>query len=83
MFGLSQQPDVRSPAADQRQCSRKGCREQASWALLWNNPRIHTPSRRKVWLACAEHRDWLEEYLASRALWKQTVRVDDIPGDAG
>lgn len=66
-----------------RQCSRKGCRNGADWALLWNNPRIHTPERRKVWLACADHRDWLQEYLTSRGLWKQTVGVDAIPGDAG
>lgn len=69
--------------AEGRPCSRKGCKETAAWALLWNNPRIHTPERRKVWLACADHREWFEEYLSSRGLWKQTVDVNDIPGDAG
>ena len=54
-------------------CSRKGCRAPASWELLWNNPRIHTPERRKVWLACGEHRDWLEDYLKTRSLWIETV----------
>ena len=54
-------------------CSRKGCRLNASWQLLWNNPRIHTPERRKTWLACSEHRGWLEEYLRTRDLWKQTL----------
>lgn len=54
-------------------CSRKGCREAARWQLLWNNPRIHTPDRRKVWLSCAEHREWLEEYLQTRGLWKETL----------
>jgi hypothetical protein len=34
-------------------CSRKACRAQASWQLLWNNPKIHSPERRKTWLACA------------------------------
>ncbi|MGO4248780.1 hypothetical protein AB4Y87_16340 [Paenarthrobacter sp. RAF54_2] len=54
-------------------CSRKGCREGAAWQLLWNNPRIHTPERRKVWLSCNEHREWLEDYLQTRGLWKETV----------
>jgi len=53
-------------------CSRKGCRAGAQWQLLWNNPRIHTPERRKVWLSCSEHREWLEEYLQTRGLWKET-----------
>lgn len=54
-------------------CSRKGCRSAAEWQLLWNNPRLHTPDRRKVWLACAEHRTWLEDYLKTRSLWIETV----------
>ena len=54
-------------------CSRKGCRSAAEWQLLWNNPRIHTPDRRKVWLACPEHRLWLEDYLKTRSLWIETI----------
>jgi hypothetical protein len=57
-------------------CSRKACRQSASWQLLWNNPRIHTAERRKVWLACSEHREWLEEYLTTRGLWKQTLPLE-------
>jgi hypothetical protein len=53
-------------------CSRKGCRATAAWELLWNNPKIHTPERRKTWLACHEHRDWLQEYLEQRGLWRET-----------
>ncbi len=60
-------------------CSRKGCREAASWQLLWNNPRIHTPERRKAWAACSEHVDWLQDYLQVRGLWKKTVA---LPGGA-
>ncbi len=37
-------------------CSAKGCHADAEWALQWNNPKLHTPDRRKVWLACEEHR---------------------------
>ena len=36
-------------------CSAKGCTAPAAWALLWNNPKLHTPERRKTWLACDEH----------------------------
>ena len=57
-------------------CSRKGCGAQAEWQLLWNNPRIHTPERRKIWLGCAEHRDWLEDYLQTRGLWKETLPLN-------
>ncbi|MEZ2389939.1 hypothetical protein AB6813_10385 [bacterium RCC_150] len=60
-------------------CSRKACRSHASWKLLWNNPRIHAPERRKAWLSCDEHREWLEDYLQTRGLWKETVPFD---GDA-
>lgn len=60
-------------------CSRKGCRAGASWQLLWNNPRIHSPERRKVWLACTEHRAWLQDYLTTRGLWKETLPVEGSP----
>ena len=32
-------------------CSAKGCTAPAVHALLWRNPKIHTPERRKAWLA--------------------------------
>ena len=66
-------------------CSRKACRAQATWQLLWNNPKIHSPERRKTWLACAEHRGWLEDYLQTRGLWKETLPLEDSPtsGDPG
>ena len=47
-------------------CSRAGCRNEATFNVNWRNPRIHTIDRVKVWLACDEHRDYLEEYLSSR-----------------
>lgn len=56
-------------------CSRKGCRMPASHKILWNNPKIHTPERRKIWLACAEHRPWLENYLGERLLYKETQPI--------
>lgn len=64
-------------------CSAKGCRAEATHALLWNNPTLHTPERRKVWLACAEHRVGLGEFLGMRGFLKDTVTVDAIPAGAG
>ena len=57
-------------------CSAKGCQADAVWDLQWNNPKIHTPERRKIWLACDGHRLWLEDYLQTRGLWKETVPLD-------
>lgn len=56
-------------------CSGKGCRSSAVWALLWNNPKIHDPDRRKVWLACDDHREHLETFLGARSFLKETVPV--------
>lgn len=57
-------------------CSRKGCRAAAAWQVRWNNPKIHTPERRKIWLACEDHRGWLEDYLKLRGLWRDTQPLD-------
>lgn len=65
-----------SAVPDVPQCSRRGCRQDAAWRLEWNNPRIHAPERRKTWLACADHRDWLQEYLTSRGLFKDVLPLE-------
>ena len=57
-------------------CSRKGCAAPATWQILWNNPKIHTPDRRKIWLACNEHRTYLEDFLRSRDFLKDTLPFD-------
>ena len=63
------------------ECSARGCRAPAAWGLRWNNPRLHTPERRKVWLACDDHRDHLEGFLGARGFWRDTVPVDELdPG---
>ncbi|MFW0155105.1 acetone carboxylase [Rothia sp. P6271] len=54
-------------------CSRRGCQEIAQWKLLWNNPKVHTSERRKVWLACSEHRQFLEDFLSSRSFLKEVL----------
>jgi hypothetical protein len=64
-------------------CSAKACRREATWALLWNNPRLHTTERRKVWLGCDEHRLSLSDFLSMRGFLKDVVPVDEIPADAG
>jgi len=62
-------------------CSRAGCRSSAQWQVLWRNPRIHGPERRKVWTACAEHVDYLRDYLAARDFPVEVVAFDpaDVP----
>lgn len=36
------------------------------WSLLWNNPKLHDPDRRKSWLACQAHLSSLSDFLAAR-----------------
>lgn len=57
-------------------CSARSCHADAVWVLLWNNPKLHTPDRRKSWLACAVHRETLGDFLAARGFLKDTVTVD-------
>ncbi|WP_245612577.1 hypothetical protein [Actinotalea ferrariae] len=64
-------------------CSAKGCREGASWGLRWNNPRLHTADRRKVWLACDDHRGHLEHFLEARGFHRDTVAVGDLDAADG
>lgn len=48
------------------ECSKSGCREEASWAVHWRNPRIHDEDRVKTWAACEPHRDELHDFVSSR-----------------
>lgn len=64
-------------------CSAKGCRQQATSGLLWNNPKIHTPERRKVWLACDDHRDRLDEFLSLRGFLKDVVPAAELGRGGG
>jgi hypothetical protein len=61
-------------------CSARGCREPAAWALRWNNPKIHTPERRKTWLACDEHRAHLGSFLDARGFLRETEPFDPSAG---
>lgn len=55
------------------ECSAKGCRTSAVWQLRWNNPRLHTPERRKVWLACEAHRASLGDFLTARGFLREVA----------
>lgn len=56
-------------------CSARGCRQPARWLLVWNNPKLHTPDREKVWSACDDHRVSLSEHLDVRGFLR---RVDPV-----
>ena len=58
-------------------CSAKACRQPATWALLWNNPKIHSPERRKTWLACDEHRASLSDFLDRRGFLREVRSAGD------
>jgi hypothetical protein len=61
---------------DELTCSARGCRATATWQLLWNNPRLHTPDRRKTWLACDEHREQLADFLGARSFLRDVRAVE-------
>lgn len=65
--------------SETHECSRAGCRSRAERAILWRNPKIHTPDRRKTWLACDEHLEYLREFLAARSFPLEVVPVSELP----
>ncbi len=68
-------------------CSSAGCASAAAWRVNWRNPRIHTPDRVKVWLACDAHRESLRDYLATRGfpvlVSDMAAPVELVPDAAG
>ncbi len=62
-------------------CSRAGCRQTAQWQVVWRNPRIHDPDRRKVWAACDAHVTYLRDYLAARDFPVHVESFDTEPFD--
>ena len=64
-------------------CSAKGCRADATWSLLWNNPKLHAPERRKTWLACDEHRGSLSDFLGARGFLRDVEPLDAVDGRPG
>jgi len=59
-------------------CSARGCRAPAVWAVLWNNPGIHTPERRKIWTACDDHRESLADFLRLRGFLKDMRPLSEV-----
>ena len=57
-------------------CSARGCRERAVWVLGWNNPKLHTPERRKTWTACEEHRESLADFLSRRGFLRDVEPLE-------
>ena len=56
-------------------CSARGCSAPAVWALNWNNPKLHTPDRRKTWLACDDHKQSLSDFLGARGFLRDVEPV--------
>ena len=54
-------------------CSAKGCQAPAEFELRWNNPKLHTPDRVKIWLACEDHRESLGDFLAARKFLREVA----------
>ena len=57
-------------------CSSKGCTAEAVHQVVWNNPKLHTPDRRKIWLACDEHESTLRTFLDARDFYRETIPLD-------
>ncbi len=66
------------PASGELVCSARGCRQSATQALLWNNPKLHQSERRKVWLTCDAHVTTLGEFLSVRGFLRDTIKVDAL-----
>jgi len=60
-------------------CSAKGCRADATQAVVWNNPKVHTPDREKIWHACDEHAEHLAQYVGVRGF---LLRVEPLREEA-
>jgi hypothetical protein len=60
---------------DELRCSAKGCRRPATYALYWNNPKLHATERRKTWLACDDHRESLAAFLDGRGFLRDVAQL--------
>jgi len=70
--------DASNPQDHTAVCSAKGCHNDATYGLLWNNPKLHEPERRKTWLACEKHADPLSDFLSKRGFLKGRVLVSEL-----
>jgi hypothetical protein len=65
--------DMSTPPHEAPLCSARGCSTPAGWELRWNNPKVHSPDRRKVWLACDDHKQSLAAFLSARGFFRDAV----------
>lgn len=73
-----------APGAPERLvCSAKACRSRATRAVVWRNPRLHTPGRRKVWLTCPEHEQHLSDFVGARGFLLDVVAVEELGAGDG
>lgn len=63
---------------DELICSARGCTVDARYGIVWNNPKIHTPDRQKIWLACDSHESTLRDFLSKRGFYLHTSAVEDL-----
>ncbi len=70
--------DAAPPTSPSLRCSAKACRATATHGVVWNNPRLHAPDRRKVWLACPDHRDSLAGFVDLRGFLIEVLPVDEL-----
>lgn len=75
--------DGQGARPDQMVCSAKGCREPAQHAVVWNNPKLHTADRRKVWLACDTHRQSLADFVGLRGFLIEVIPVGELTAADG
>ena len=68
--------DLGGRTAQTPMCSARGCRADAVHAVVWNNPKLHTPEREKVWLACDAHVESHRSFLAIRSMLRY---VEPLP----
>lgn len=59
-------------------CGARGCRHPATFAVVWRNPRLHAADRRKVWLACPDHRQSLADFVSVRGFLLEVVPVEAL-----
>ena len=59
-------------------CSTRECENPADCLIEWSNPKIHT-GRTKKWLACADHRQFLSDYLRYRNFPYEVSDFSDSP----
>lgn len=66
-----------SPGPAEKICSARSCDLPAEYAILWRNPKIPR-QRHKTWLACPEHKEFLESYLGYRQFPLKVVSISEV-----